>query len=192
MSTQNNNIAGARKLMCLFCANTDKCPRAPVMLLFCGILHVFVRPSCKSIYRVYITKRANNLTPLPPVLPTYDSFRCRHSRHCLFNWLVVHARITGGQKSRVALADMALSNPDVIILVSVCNADYRRVATHVWLPCSQLSLRAGRWRERGDQAGLLWPTDLLFFCFCLHGPLVTHVELTFVCFLNSFTPKFKK
>ena len=31
-----------------------------VILLFCGILLEFVRPSCKTIYRVYITKQANN------------------------------------------------------------------------------------------------------------------------------------
>ena len=29
-----------------------------VMLPFCGIHHIFVRPSRKSIYRVYITKQA--------------------------------------------------------------------------------------------------------------------------------------
>ena len=50
------------------CTYTDKCPRAcDVILLFCGIL-VFVRPSCKPMYRVYITKQANNKTPLRPVL----------------------------------------------------------------------------------------------------------------------------
>ena len=32
-----------------------------LMLLFCGIVLVFVRTSCKSIYRVYITKQRNKL-----------------------------------------------------------------------------------------------------------------------------------
>lgn len=30
-----------------------------------------------------------------------------------------HAFFSGGQKSRVAFADLALSNPDVIVLVSI-------------------------------------------------------------------------
>ena len=70
---QNNNIAGARKLMCVWCficlrVHWQMPPRAcDMMLLFCGIVLVFVRPSCKSIYRVYITKQANNKTPLRPV-----------------------------------------------------------------------------------------------------------------------------
>ena len=38
-----------------------------VMLLFCGIVLVFVRPPCKSICRVDITEQANNKTPLRPV-----------------------------------------------------------------------------------------------------------------------------
>ena len=36
------------------------CPRTPAMWSFCGILailHVFVRPLCKSIYRVYVKKK---------------------------------------------------------------------------------------------------------------------------------------
>ena len=60
MVPQNNNIAGARKLKCvLYCFIVRMSSRAcDVMLLFCGIFHVFVRPSCRSIYRVYITKQA--------------------------------------------------------------------------------------------------------------------------------------
>ena len=38
-----------------------------VMLLFCGIVIVFVRPSCKSIYRVYIIKQANDNSSVPRV-----------------------------------------------------------------------------------------------------------------------------
>ena len=50
---QNNNIAGARKLM--------SSRARDVVLLFCGILHVFMRPSCKSTYRICITKQAKYL-----------------------------------------------------------------------------------------------------------------------------------
>ena len=58
--TPYSNIAGARKLMCVL---SYVCPRAPAMWCYwsCGILHAFVRPSCKSIYRVYITNQAKKL-----------------------------------------------------------------------------------------------------------------------------------
>ena len=44
----HHNIADTQKLMCVC---------VPVMWLFCSVLLVFVFPSCKSIYRVYITKQ---------------------------------------------------------------------------------------------------------------------------------------
>ena len=44
------------------------------VMLFCGILLVFVRPSCKSIYRVYRTKQTNNKTPPRPVLEVYSFY----------------------------------------------------------------------------------------------------------------------
>ena len=68
MVPQNNNIAGARKLCFLYYFIVRMSSRA-CDVMFCGILHGFVRPSCKSIYRVYITNQANwNIAPLRPVM----------------------------------------------------------------------------------------------------------------------------
>lgn len=35
-----------------------------------------------------------------------------------------HASLSGGQKSRVAFADLSLSNPDVIVLVGIVSLDW--------------------------------------------------------------------
>ena len=44
------------------------------------------------------------------------SIRYFYHKEKTFN---AHAFFSGGQKSRVAFADLALSNPDVIVLVSI-------------------------------------------------------------------------
>ena len=53
-----------------------------VMLLFCGILHVFVRSSCKSIYRVYITKQAKYFLCALWLLPVWTGWGCPWRAPC--------------------------------------------------------------------------------------------------------------
>ena len=60
MGTAEQQRRRRAKVWCLRVHRQMPARACDVMLLFCGILLEFVRPSCKSIYRIYITKQANN------------------------------------------------------------------------------------------------------------------------------------